>query len=226
MTLALTRRGRHPFLLWALAGVAGLALAAAVTLAPQVSLPGSHSSAAAPSKLRWAFDLGGDPAPNFTLIDQFGRQRSLRSFRGREVVLAFIDAQCTAVCPLTAEILHTARQRLGPAKARRIALVAVNANPLATSTRVAYTWSVQHHMLHQWTFLTGPASRLRNIYARYRVFDTVSHGQVEHDAAVILIDRRGREQLYFNTAGSKQRPIVTSEEAAYAGGMARVLGQS
>jgi cytochrome oxidase Cu insertion factor (SCO1/SenC/PrrC family) len=226
MTLVLARRRKHPLILWVLAGIAGLAVAAAVTFVPLLFLAGHHS-APATQKLRWAFDLSGQPAPNFTLSDQFGRRRSLSSFRGKEVVLAFVDAQCTAVCPLTAEILRAAKARLAPADASRVALVAVNANPLATSTRDAYTWSVQHHMVHQWTFLTGPPPELKNIYARYRVFDVVTRNkQVEHDAAVILIDAQGREQLYFNTAPSKQTPIVSSQESAYATGMVRVLHES
>lgn len=225
MTLAVTRRHKNPVVLWVLAGVAGLVVAAAVTVVPLLPL-NAHRSTATP-KLRWAFDLGGQPAPNFTLADQFGRHRSLSSFRGKEVALAFVDARCTAVCPLTAEILRSAKARLAPADASHVALVAVNANPLATSTRAAYTWSVQHHMLHQWTFLTGPAPRLKNVYARYRVFDVVTRDkQIEHDAAVILIDAEGRERLYFNTAPSKQTPIVSSQETAYATGMARVLHQS
>ncbi|HEY2653450.1 MAG TPA: redoxin domain-containing protein, partial [Solirubrobacteraceae bacterium] len=41
------------------------------------------------------------PAPDFTLTDQFGRSVSLRSFRGKVVILAFNDPVCTTVCPLT-----------------------------------------------------------------------------------------------------------------------------
>jgi cytochrome oxidase Cu insertion factor (SCO1/SenC/PrrC family) len=212
---------------WIFAAAAGLVLAAVLSLAPlALSFLSSHTASGAPSTPRWAFPLKGIAAPNFTLSDQFGDKKSLSSFHGKEVVLAFVDARCTAVCPLTAEILQTARERLSPAQSRRIALVAVNANPLATGTRVAYQWSLQHHMLHRWTFLTGPPSRLRNVYTRYRIFDTVTpQGEVEHDAAVVMIDARGRERLYFNTAGSKQRPIVSSEVAANVAGMKRVLSE-
>jgi cytochrome oxidase Cu insertion factor (SCO1/SenC/PrrC family) len=224
MTAVVSASRRTQLLPWMLAALAGVLLAAGVSFVPQV-VSALHPSSGGP-KLHWAFHLGGRTAPDFALHDQFGHRHTLSSFRGKEVVLAFVDSRCTAVCPLTAEILTAARERLSPSEANQIELVAVNANPLATSTRVAYTWSAEHHMLHRWTFLTGPPGRLRNIYAQYRIFDVVTpDGQVQHDAAVILIDPRGREQLYFNTAGTKQPPIVTSEEAAYARGMEQVLHQ-
>src|SRR5260370_5020192 len=59
------------------------------------------------------FPLSGRPAPDFKLTDQFGQTVSLSSLRGREVVLAFIDARCTTLCPLTAEILYDATGQIG-----------------------------------------------------------------------------------------------------------------
>ncbi|HWD63926.1 MAG TPA: redoxin domain-containing protein, partial [Solirubrobacteraceae bacterium] len=41
------------------------------------------------------------PAPGFTLTDQFGHRVSLSSYRGRVVILAFNDSECTTICPLT-----------------------------------------------------------------------------------------------------------------------------
>jgi hypothetical protein len=62
------------------------------------------------------------------------------------------------------------------------------------------------------------------VYQRYKIYDHVtSDKQVVHDAAVIVIDAHGRERLYFNTADTKQRPTVLSEESAYADAMAQVL---
>ena len=83
--------------------------------------------------------IGGRPAPGFALVDQFGRRVALRSLRGREVVLAFIDSRCTTVCPLTAAILRGALRRLGAGASRRVALVAVNANPTATRSQTSTT---------------------------------------------------------------------------------------
>ena len=41
-----------------------------------------------------------EAAPGFTLTDQDGRVLSLSGFRGRAVVLEFMDSRCTGICPL------------------------------------------------------------------------------------------------------------------------------
>jgi cytochrome oxidase Cu insertion factor (SCO1/SenC/PrrC family) len=226
MKAALKRIQTDTVAAWITAAIAGLLVASLIAVGLGMagwSPSGSRSATGAPPA-HWAFDLGGQTAPDFTLLDQYGRSRTLSSFRGREVVLAFVDAQCTAVCPLTAEILRTARLRLALTDRRRVALIAVNANPLATKVQTVYRWSAQHHMSRQWSFLTGTPSRLRRVYAQYKIYDHVTRDkQVIHDAAVIVIDAHGRERLYFNTADTKQRPTVLSEESAYADGMAQVL---
>ena len=50
------------------------------------------------------------PAPDFTLTDQFGARVSLRSFRGKVVILAFNDSECTTICPLTTTAMVDARR--------------------------------------------------------------------------------------------------------------------
>src|SRR5690242_3334395 len=115
----------------------------------------NHTQAAAPTTdlVTGGFPMNGDLAPDFTLTDQFGQTQTLSSLRGQEVVLAFIDSRCKTLCPLTATIMYTARAKLGESAASKIALVAVNANPAATSVAEVQSWSIEHGMLHQWLFL-------------------------------------------------------------------------
>ena len=40
------------------------------------------------------------PAPGFTLTDQDGRVLPLSAFRGKVVVLEFMDPHCTDICPI------------------------------------------------------------------------------------------------------------------------------
>src|SRR2546425_6335186 len=158
------------------------------------------------------FPMAGDPAPEFNLIDQFGHPVTLSSLRGREVVLAFIDSRCRTLCPLTAEVMYDARARLGSSAASRVALVAINANPTATSIAVVQAWSIKHGMLHQWLFLTGTAKQLQSVYRLYNVYDQVSSGgQVVHDPVMFIIDAKGRERLYFETLDSSSKSDLSDE---------------
>src|SRR5437899_1787983 len=55
----------------------------------------------------------GTPAPTFSLTDQFGHEEQLSDFRGRVVLLTFIDSRCTTICPLTAELMTKVEQAVG-----------------------------------------------------------------------------------------------------------------
>jgi protein SCO1/2 len=170
------------------------------------------------------FPMAGDPAPDFNLIDQFGHPVTFSSLRGREVVLAFIDSRCRSLCPLTAEIMYDARARLGSSTASRVALVAINANPSATSVATVQAWSINHGMLHQWLFLTGTAQQLQSVYRLYHVYAQVdSSGQDVHDPATFIIDAQGRERLYYETLDSNSKSDLSSEEIGLEAGMQQWL---
>src|SRR5436309_15095204 len=70
------------------------------------------------------FPMTGNPAPDFSLIDQFGHPFTLSSLRGHEVVLAFIDSRCKTLCPLTSQIMYSARVQLGSSASSQVDLVA------------------------------------------------------------------------------------------------------
>ena len=172
------------------------------------------------------FPMPGNPAPDFNLIDQFGHSVTLSSLRGHEVVLAFIDSRCKTLCPLTAEIMYYARVRLGSSAASQVVLVAINANPTATSIPEVQAWSINHGMLHQWLFLTGTAQQLQSVYRLYEVYDQVSSGgQVVHDPAMFVIDAKGRERLYFETLDSSSKADLSSQEIGLEAGMRQWLPQ-
>jgi cytochrome oxidase Cu insertion factor (SCO1/SenC/PrrC family) len=172
------------------------------------------------------FPMTGNLAPDFTLTDQFGHQVTLSSLRGREVVLSFIDSRCKTLCPLTATIMYDARVRLGSSAASRVTLVAVNANPAATSVAVVQAWSINHGMLHQWLFLTGTAQQLQSVYHLYNVYVQVSSNElVEHDPILFIIDAQGHERLYFETLDSNSKSDLSSEEVGLEAGMRQWLPQ-
>jgi cytochrome oxidase Cu insertion factor (SCO1/SenC/PrrC family) len=138
-------------------------------------------------------------APAFTLTDQFGKQVSLSSLRGKVVVLAFNDPKCTTICPLTTTALLHAKQLLGPAGAN-VELLGIGANPEATQVKWVRAYSQAHRMMHKWRFLTGSLPALRKVWAAYGIEAAVIGGSIDHTPATYLIDRRGRESRLYETA--------------------------
>ncbi len=172
------------------------------------------------------FPMTGNLAPDFKLTDQFGHSVALSSLRGHEVVLAFIDSRCKTLCPLTAQIMYDAKVALGASAASRVELVAINANPTATSVAAVQAWSIAHGMLHQWVFLTGTAQQLWSVYHLYHVYVQVgSDGEVVHDPKSFIIDAQGHERLYFETLDSSSQSDLRSQEIGLEAGMRQWLPQ-
>ena len=95
--------------------------------------------------------------------NQFGQPMSLSQFRGKVVMLAFEDSQCTTVCPLTTQSMLEAKQLLGAA-GNQVQLLGIVANPAATSVAAVLAYSRSHGLVNQWDFLTGSLAQLKTIW--------------------------------------------------------------
>ncbi len=188
------------------------------TANPAARSPGGQARAAvANPDLDPGTSLGSLPAPDIGLVNQFGQPMSLSRFRGKVVILAFTDSQCTTVCPLTTASMVEARELLGAA-GDQVQLLGVNANPKATAVADVMTYSRAHGMVNQWDFLTGSLAKLRAAWKAYHIYAQIQAGQVDHTPALYVIDQRGREQkVYLTTmayASIGQAAQILAQEAA------------
>jgi cytochrome oxidase Cu insertion factor (SCO1/SenC/PrrC family) len=138
------------------------------------------------------------PAPGFTLTDQGGRTVSLASFKGRTVVLEFMDSRCVDICPLVSAEFIDAYHDLGPAAARAV-FVAVNVNPYHRSVGDVAAYSAEHQLttIPSWHFLTGPLGALRAVWNAYQIQVQAPSrdADVIHTSVVYFIDPGGRERF-------------------------------
>jgi cytochrome oxidase Cu insertion factor (SCO1/SenC/PrrC family) len=217
---------QHPASLLRAAGVA-VALAAAAALA---ACGTGHGGAAASSQSLTAAEHSAaanpdlDPgtamsvqAPDFRLTNQFGQPISLSAFRGKVVILAFTDSECTTVCPLTTASMVAAKDLLGRA-GDQVQLLGIDANPVATARSDVLAYSRSHGMVNQWDFLTGSLAQLRAVWKAYHVYVAIQKGAVDHTPALYVIDARGRERrLYLTTmayASITQAGQLLAQEAS------------
>ncbi len=165
--------------------------------------------------------LPGPVAPGFALIDQSGTPVALRQFRGKVVVLAFVDSRCTTVCPLSTVSMTEAVSMLGPGASRHIQLLGVNANPDATRVADVRAYTVAHQMTRSWDFLTGSRGQLAAVWRAYHVYVAASHGNIDHEPAVYLIDAQGRERTLYLT--QMAYASVAQQAELIASGVSRLL---
>jgi cytochrome oxidase Cu insertion factor (SCO1/SenC/PrrC family) len=182
------------------------------------ALSGSAARAAAANPaLDPGSSLGGQPAPDITLLNQFGQRMSLHQFRGKVVILAFVDSECTTVCPLTTVSMVEARQLLGAAGSM-VQLLGVDANPDATSVADVMAYSRAHAMVNQWDFLTGTPAQLAAVWRAYHIAVQIQAGMIDHTPALLVIDPQGRERMIYltqmNYASIGQAAQLLANEAA------------
>jgi cytochrome oxidase Cu insertion factor (SCO1/SenC/PrrC family) len=184
----------------AVAAIAATAvLAGCGSSAPAQSPAGSANAAAeANPNLDLGTSLGGQPAPDFTLTNQFGQKMSLSQFRGKVVMLAFEDSVCTTVCPLTTQSMVLAKEMLGKAGSG-VQLLGVDANPDATQVADVLSYSRAHGMVNQWDFLTGSLAQLKTTWKAYHIAVQIEQGQIDHTPALFVVDAQGKLQKLYLT---------------------------
>lgn len=136
-------------------------------------------------------------ADDFVLTDQRGRTMSFDSFKGRTVVLEFMDPHCTDICPIVSQEFVDAYHDLGTA-AGNVVFLAVNVNKFHTSVAAMSSYSQAHLLstIPTWHFFTGPVKSLAAVWHAYNI-DVMAPGpnaDIIHTSIVYFIDSAGHER--------------------------------
>ena len=145
-------------------------------------------------------------APEFTLTDEAGQRVSLRQYRGKVVILGFIDAECQTICPLTTQAMLDAKRSLGAA-GKDVQLLGVDANYKSTQIEDVSNYTSLHGLTGEWHFLTSSSlRRLEHVWSAYGVNERAlmdeDSNAIDHVAAVYIIDPEGRLRVTFVTDSS------------------------
>lgn len=189
-------------LFWSAVLVVGLAAGIGVLLvhtsprAPSNAVPLARGPAA-------TWPAGKLRAPDIELVDQTGAPLSLASYRGRPVVVTFIDPLCRDYCPLEAKHLGDV-VRSFPAGSRP-AIVAVSVNVRGNAGATLQKAAVKWHVVPQWRWGVGSEAQLARVWTRYHIGVLVTTktvgGVVVHDdvhtEAAYVIDAAGYQRAIF-----------------------------
>lgn len=120
------------------------------------------AAAAAPPPLPFEKLFGG----SFTLVDQYGKTRTDRDFRGRFLLVYFGYTYCPSICPTNLVHMADALTRLGAA-AERVQPVFITIDPMRdTPAQIrAYVDSFGERFIG----LTGSEAQIRDVARKYRV---------------------------------------------------------
>ena len=174
--------------------------------------------------------LPSNQAPRFTLTDQKGRSLSLSSFKGRAIVLEFMDSHCTDICPIVSQELVDAYRDLG-ARASRVTFLAVNVNRYHTSVAAVRAFSNGHSLntIPSWHFFTGSPDVLKAVWASYGITVIAPSPKVDvvHSSFIFFIDAQGRERYLANATdlhtASGQAYLPAGSLSAWGRGISTVV---
>jgi protein SCO1 len=151
--------------------------------------------------ITWA--PGARRAPDFRLVDQLGSPVSLAAFRGRPVIVTFIDPLCRNFCPLEAKQLNELVRSLPPRLRPAVIAVSVNVygNARANLRQDVWKW----RLVPQWRWAVGSRRGLASVWRRYRIGVLVTTKtiagvrvhEISHTEAAYVVDRSGYERALF-----------------------------
>jgi cytochrome oxidase Cu insertion factor (SCO1/SenC/PrrC family) len=178
----------------------GLPIVAVVLLRHRGATP-AIAATRVPTPYRWA--PGQRRAPDFRLIDQDGRPIRLAAFRGRPVILTFVDPLCRNLCPLAAHVLNDVDATL-PA-GERPAIIAVSVDIYADKRTDLLEDFHKWDLVPQWHWAVGSPGKLAAVWKHYeigvsvatkRIAGTTVH-YITHDEVAYVIDSSGYVRALF-----------------------------
>ena len=130
-------------------------------------------------------------APDFELRDQDGQPISMRSFRGRPVLVTFLYTTCEETCPLQAQTVRGALDELG----HDLPAIAVAVDPPRDTPERARAFLSEQRALGRLDFVLGSRAELRPLWEGFAI-QPQSVTQ-EHQSRFTLVDARGYQRVGY-----------------------------
>ena len=144
-----------------------------------------------PSPYRGSIPPPGIRAPDFTLHDYRGAAVSIRSLRGRVVVLSFVDTKCTEKCPIVTSVIALALRRLSAQERAGVVPLLITVSPrVDTPASVRRFLAVRRALGID--YLIGSVRKLRPVWKAYGILPAVDTGNADfHSSDVRIFNRDG-----------------------------------
>lgn len=179
--------------------------AAAIAFPALAHHPGADLDRVMGSQEKYFQAIDAPAAPAFELADADGNPVRLSDFSDRIVVLNFVFASCTDVCPLHSDMIARVQEMVNATPMKeRVQFLTVTTDPAADTPEVMKAYGEAHGLdASNWTFLTArqgqPEDMTRKLSDAYDVnFMPLDGGQQMHGVVTHVIDRGGRFAAKFH----------------------------
>jgi cytochrome oxidase Cu insertion factor (SCO1/SenC/PrrC family) len=130
--------------------------------------------------------------PDFSLPDHEGRKVSSAAFRGKVVLVTFLDSQCTESCPIIAAQIGRAIDLLGTEERREVVAVAISTDPDEDTPLSVRDFLRRNRAEGRLRYLVAPVAKLRPVWEEFQISASFDTGiDTLHSAPVRIYDRDG-----------------------------------
>jgi protein SCO1/2 len=168
-------------------------------------LDGAMNPSLAPGRILKA----GQPAPDFSLIDQNRERVTLSEFGGKVVAITFVYTRCPFpnFCFRLTNNFARLQKRFASEMSRQLILLTITLDPIHDQpealAKYGRTWNIDPK---GWHLLTGPPTEVQKFCDRFGVAFYPDEGEFIHSLHTLIIDRQGK--LAANLEGNE----FTAEE--------------
>ncbi len=146
----------------------------------------------------------GQPAPDFSLIDQNRERVKLSQFAGKAVAITFVYTRCPFpnFCFRLTNNFARLQKRFAKEMGRELILLTISLDPVhdqpETLSEYGRTWNIEPK---GWHLLTGPPAEVQKFCERFGVAFYPDEGQFIHSLHTLIIDQQGK--LAANLEGNE-----------------------
>lgn len=140
----------------------------------------------------------------FKLVDQTGRDVTDADFRGRFMLVYFGFTNCPDVCPAALQVMAAALDKIGPAKAAKVAPIFITVDPERDTPQALREYL---QSFPGTTGLTGSTEAIRAAASAYRVYYKLLKDEnssapytVDHTSIIYVMGPDGRFVTHFTHA--------------------------
>lgn len=135
--------------------------------------------------------------PEFTLMNQDGKNFGSADLRGRIWIADFVYSTCPGPCPMISSRMSELQK---PLEKTDVHLVSFSVDPVKDTPEVLRGYAEKLHAeAGRWDFLTGPQSTIYNLSRDgFKLAVGEEKGVPIHSTRMILVDRNGAIRGYYD----------------------------
>jgi protein SCO1/2 len=157
-----------------------------------------HSTVAtqsASSKYSGSLASPAQAEPALSLRNYKGERVNIAQYKGKAVLVTFLYTKCPDVCPIIAANLGAALNRMGPAKASKVQLIAVSVDSQTDTPQAVGKFLKTHGVLGRMQYLIGTTPELARVWKAWGVGsekDASEPELVNHSGLVYGVSASGK----------------------------------